>query len=172
MLFRQTIKSICFSLLLIFTQAGSVQDKPAFIAEIEQVFQEKAPGWKVESKIDQNGSAFFKQETVYKSGKAQAVVSITVWQREKDASDVFEASAIAFDNIAGVHKVKKSLPDLGDENYIWVNRGNNAWPTIHFRKGSVYVTLFAPSIAVAKRFARYVAERIPSSGNLSDQTPQ
>ena len=159
------VKTICFSLLLIFSLTGNIlaQEKPAFIAEIERVFQEKEPGWKVERRNVHSESSFFTQETVFKSGRFQAAVSITIWSREKDARDVFEATATAFDNTNGAHKTKNSLPNLGDENYMWVNRQSNAWPYIQFRKGRVNVTVFAPSIAIAKRFAQHVVKQIPAT---------
>lgn len=86
------LKPICFSLLLICFSTGNAtaQEKPEFIAQIERIFREKEPGWKVEDKHVQNETGFFKQEMVFRSGKAQAVVSITLWRREKDAHDVFE----------------------------------------------------------------------------------
>jgi len=56
--------------------------------------------------------------------------------------------------------VKTTLAGLGDENYMWTNRSNDSWPTIYFRKGSVVVMVFAPSVAVAKRFAQYALEQI------------
>lgn len=112
------VKSICFSLLLIFCSTGSIpaQEKPRFIAEIERVFQEKEPQWKVESRNVQSGLNSFHQETVFRSGRFQAAVAISLWSREKDARDVFEGTVIAFDNT--VRRTKKSLPNLGDENYM------------------------------------------------------
>ena len=50
---------------------------------------------------------------------------------------------------------------MGDENYIWLNRGSNAWPTIRFRRGRVEVSVYAPSVVAAKRFAGYVLEKLP-----------
>lgn len=158
------IKSIFFSLLLVCSMAGIIlaqQNKPAFITEIERTFREKESEWKIERNNVQSEMGFFKQETVFRSGKVQAAVSITVWQREENAKDVFEATSKAFDNTRGAGAIKKSLPNLGDENYIWTNRRSNAWPTIQFRKGKVYVTVFAPSVIIAKRFAQHVVEQIP-----------
>ncbi len=156
------MKYISILLLLICYSTGNIlaQDKPTFIVEIERVFQEKEPRWKIERKNVQNESSFFKEEIVFRSGKVQAAVSIGSWQREKDAHDVFEGEAIAFNNTMGARRIKKRLPNLGDENYIWTNRGSEAWPMIKFRKGKVYVTVFAPNVAVAKRFAQYIAKQI------------
>jgi hypothetical protein len=86
-----------------------------------------------------------------------------VWKREKDAAEVFAAQSLAFDNTGGRRMVKNSLPKLGDENYIWTHRGSTAWPMIKFRKGKVFVTVFAPSVPVAKRFAQHVLGQMPAS---------
>ncbi len=157
------MKYISILLLLIIYSTGNVMahDKPSFIVEIERVFQEKESRWKIERKNVQNESSFFKEDIVFRLGKVQAAVSIGSWQKEKDAHDVFEGEAIAFNNTAGARMIKKRLPNLGDENYIWVNRGSEAWPMIKFRKGRVHVTVFAPNVAIAKRFAQYIAEQIP-----------
>jgi hypothetical protein len=59
--------------------------------------------------------------------------------------------------------VKASVPKLGDESYLWTNPGSTAWPLLTFRKGRVNVTIFAPSVEVAKRFAHHVLEQMPAS---------
>ncbi|HEX8175641.1 MAG TPA: hypothetical protein VF543_11035 [Pyrinomonadaceae bacterium] len=145
-------------LLIILCLSSNVlaQDKPQFITKVEQVFREKEPAWKVQRINVINTNDPFQQSITFHLGKNQALVDISIWKREKDARDVFEGESIAFDNIMGKRKIKGSLPNLGDENYIWTNRGSTAWPTIKFRKGKINVTVFAPSVAIAKRFAQHI----------------
>jgi hypothetical protein len=60
----------------------------------------------------------------------------------------------------GKRMVKASVPKLGDESYLWTNPGSTAWPLLTFRKGRVNVTVFAPSVKVARRFARHVLDQM------------
>jgi hypothetical protein len=59
--------------------------------------------------------------------------------------------------------MKRSLPKVGDENYMWTNPHSTVWPTIKFRKGRILVTVFAPTVAIAKRFAYHVLKEIDAS---------
>lgn len=150
-------------LISCFPSSIYAQEKPKLFSKIEQVFQKKEPAWKVERIYPSNTSDPITQSIVFRSRVGQASVDISIWRREKDAQDVFTADSLAFDNIRGKKVVKRSLPKLGDENHIWMNPGSTAWPTIKFRKGNMNVTVFAPSVAIAKRFAQYVFEQVAAS---------
>jgi hypothetical protein len=140
------------------------QEKPELIMDVEPVFQEKETKWKVERvNVHVNNYDPFTQEMTFRSGSFQAAISVSIWRREIDAHDVFQGTSIAFSQSGGAKKIKRRLPNLGDENYIWTNPHNTAWPTIYFRQGNVQVSVFAPSVAVAKRFARHIADQIPSN---------
>ena len=154
---------IFFLLIICFSNSLHAQEKPELFSKIERVFQEKEPSWKVERTHPNTTSDPIRQSLVFRSGKTQASVDVTIWKREKDARDVFTAESLAFDNTAGKRMVKGKLPKLGDENYIWTNRGSVAWPMLKFRKGNINVTIFAPSVAVARRFARHVSEQMAAS---------
>src|SRR5690349_18392766 len=145
-------------LLLIICSSAALlaQEKPELFSKIERVFQEREPAWKVERSYPGNTSDPRTQSIVFRSGKYQALIDVIIWKKEKDARDVFTAESIAFDNTAGKRMVKGKLPDLGDENHIWTNRGSTGWPTIKFRQGNIDVRVFAPSIAIAKRFAQHI----------------
>ena len=153
------------SLFLLFLgfQCGIAQDKPELFSRIEQAFQEKEPAWKVERIYPGNTSDPIKQSIVFRSRKGQASVDISIWRRAEDAQDVFAGESVAFDNIARKGKVKRSLPLVGDENYLWTNRGSSAWPVLKFRVGKIVVSIFAPTVAIARKFARNVLEEIAAS---------
>lgn len=155
------LKAIVFSLLIIcFSNGLHAQEKPEPFSRIERVFREKEPSWKVERASLSTTSDPMRQSIVFRSGEEQASVDITVWRREQDAASSFTGQSLAFDNTAGKRMVKSKLPKVGDENYIWTNRGSAAWPTLIFRKGNINVTVFGPSLAVVKRFARHVIEQM------------
>lgn len=155
------IKGIALWLLILGApQSLFAQDKPELFTRIEQVFREKEPAWKVEQILPHYLTPMLGEEITFRSARGQAAVAVEIWEREKDARDVFTAQSIAFDDTMGRRKVKGSVPKLGDENHIWTIRGSTAWPTIKFRKGSILVTVFAPTVAIAKRFAQHIFTQI------------
>jgi hypothetical protein len=155
------LKNFAFSLLIIcLSHSVPAQEKPELFSNVERVFREKETAWKVERIYPAATPDPSRQSIVFRSGKNQASVDIAIWNREKDARDVFAAESRAFDNTMGRRMSKRSLPQLGDENHIWTHRGSTVWPTIKFRKGNINVTIFAPSVAIAKRFAQHVLGQI------------
>ena len=154
---------VSLMLILCFSNTIIAQEKPELITKIERIFREKEPAWKVERVYVKNASDPFHQSIVFRSGRNQAAVDVSIWRREKDAQDVFTGESTAFGNTTGKRTVKSKLANLGDESYIWTNRDSTAWPTIKFRKGNINVTVFAPSVVVAKRFAKHVFEQMAAS---------
>ena len=154
---------VVFLHIICFSDNILAQEKPELFSKIERVFQVKEPSWKVERIYPSNTSDPITQSIVFRSRKGQASVDVSIWKREKDAQDVFAAESLAFNNTAGKRMVKSSLPQLGDENHIWTNRGSAAWPTIKFRKGNINATVFAPSVMIAKRFAQHVFTQMADS---------
>ena len=161
------IKAIALSLLILCVPHGLLaQEQPELFSRIERVFREKEPAWKVEQILPHDLISSRRREIVFRSARGQALVDVEIWEREKDARDVFTAHSIAFDDSPmGNRKVKRSLPKLGDENHIWTFPGSTAWPTIKFRKGNIIVTVFAPTVAITKRFAQHVFTQITELNN-------
>ena len=155
-------KAIRAMMLLIFavgSQAQVAQQKPQLFLNVEAGFRQREPTWKIEEILNQSSHT---ESITFRQGKRQANVSLDSWNSPQNAHGVFDGLVIAFDNTRGKHVVKATLRNLGDENFMWANRGG-AWPTIYFRKGSVVVSVFAPSVAVARRFAQHVLEQIDKS---------
>lgn len=147
-----------------FSVSVNAQDRPQLFDGVERVFREKEPQWKIE-RLDVKGEIDpLEQNIVFRAGKQQAAARIVIWNNVKDARDTFLATFIAKGNMNERSRPRR-LSGFGDEGYIWTPSGTNAWPTIDFRKGGVNVTVFAPSIAVAKRFARHVLGQINANQN-------
>jgi hypothetical protein len=140
--------------------ATAPQEVDNLFSKVDHVFQQKEPAWKIERVYPTSTSDPVTHGVVYRSKMGQAAIDVSVWRREQDARDVFSGLVIAFDNTAGNQKLKRSLPNVGDENYMWTNPRNTAWPTIKFRKGRILVTVFAPNVTIAKRFADHVLKQI------------
>jgi len=160
----KNLKLLILTWLLFWSPSNVIaQDKPQFIGEVEQVFRENEPKWKVERTYINSGLGFFKEDIVFRNGKVQASVSIAIWEKVENAREAFRGESIAFDNITGKKMLKSRLQGLGEDSYMWTNRNSSAWPTIRFRRAGVIVEVFAPSVITAKRFAQYVSDRIPLS---------
>ena len=166
------IKWILLALLVLCVpHALLAQEQPELFSRIERVFREKEPAWKVEQILPHDLIYVRSREITFRSARGQAAVAVEIWVAEKDARDVFTATSIAFDdNPLGGRRVKRSLPGLGDENHIWTQRGSTAWPTFKFRKGNINVLVFAPNVAIAKRFAQHIFTQITELNNSNGQT--
>lgn len=152
----------CFLLLVsCFSSGGLAQERPKLFDAVEREFRQKEPRWKIE-RLDVQGDMIRKLDIVFRSGIGQAHVGVEIWDTVKNGRDVFAGRAIAEANTAGT-RIKRALPGFGDEAYIWLNPRSDAWPSINFRKGVVNVSVFAPNVTTAKRFARRVLELIPES---------
>lgn len=138
------------------------QDKPSWVTQVEDTFRQKERKWKIEDTIVRDEETFFDESITLKSGGYRANVHLTIWDSTKNAQDVFEAEAVAYDNTMGARVSKTRLANLGDENYIWPNLNRQGWTMIQFRKATVLVRVYAPSVATAKRFAQHVLARIPA----------
>jgi len=143
----------------------TAQEPAELFAGVERAFREKEPGWKVESKLPSESSDPRGGSITFRSGEGQANVDVRVWRQEKDAREVFEAEGRAFANMRGKRMVKGAVPGLGDESQLWTHPGSEAWPMLRFRKGRVNVQVFAPTVTVARRFARRVLAQIESAAD-------
>jgi hypothetical protein len=154
--------AVFFLLILCFANASPAQERTELFSKIDKVFKEKEPKWEVERVNKGDTTDPVRQSITFRSDEGQANVDVSIWEKEKDARDVFAAAALSYDNRMGKRMVRAAVPKLGDESYIWTHPGSTAWPMLTFRKGKVNVTVFAPSVAVAKRFAQHVLEQMPA----------
>jgi hypothetical protein len=159
---KLNVTALCL-LVFCFSNILQAQEKPDLFSKIERTFKQEEPAWKVESTLPSNTWDPRTQSIVFHRGKIQASIEISIWRREIDAKDVFAATSLSFDNTAGKKMAKRILPKVGDENHIWTSRGSTPWTTIKFRNGNINVEVFAPSVMIAKRFARHILEQMAAS---------
>lgn len=137
--------------------AGSAQ-KSELLSRVQEVFKQREPIWKIEQVIDNQ----LQQSITLRNGKRQAAVQVMTSNSPGQAHETFDGLVVAFDNTRGKGVAKSRLENLGDENYLWANRQTGAWSTIRFRQDTVIVSVFAPSVVIAKRFAREILEQLHS----------
>lgn len=162
---------LLFLSILCLPGGVGAQQQPELFSNVDRVFREKEPAWKVEELLPSDTSDPVQHRIIFSSRGGRASLDIDIWRREADARDVFTATSLAIDNSAAFvseslgkrvedKKIKSSLPKLGDENHMWVYKEYPRRVTIQFRSGSVIVRVDAPTEAVAKRFARHVFEQL------------
>ena len=169
------LRAVLFFLSIFCLPSGiGAQQKPELFSDVDRVFREKEPAWKVEELLPADTSDPVKHRIIFSSRRGRASVDVGIWRREADARDVFTATSFAIDNDAvfiseslgrrvADKKLKSSVPKLGDENHMWAFKDYPRRVIIQFRRGSVVVRVDAPSEAVAKRFAQHVFEQLAAS---------
>lgn len=150
---------VCALLLSLCSAPGVLaQKKPALLGQIERAFKKKPQGWTVERIDAKNSSDPGAEDIFLRSGGKDAKISISVWKRAKDAHDVFEAFAGLGTTPEGVER--ETIKDLGDENYTWTPRRPSGQRSLTFRRANILVVIHAPSLVIARQFARRILDEI------------
>jgi hypothetical protein len=144
----------------------SAQEKPALLGQIERAFKKKAQGWKVERIDAKNRSDPAAEDIFLRSGGKTAKIAISIWKRAKDAHDVFEAFAGLGTRPEGVQR--ETIKDFGDENYTWTSPRSSGQRSLTFRRANILVIILAPSIVIAKQFARRILDEIEAEAVVNN----
>ena len=148
-------RSIILLAILCLPLSVFAQEVPPIAKKLEKVFEEKEPKWKIERPYVQMSPPVMHLKS------AQGDILIYFWLRDSDknAKDIFDGNANALRNMLGKRKRESKLSYFGDDNFLMSdNRGG--FVHLDFRKGSVYISVVAPSEPIAKKFANYVMEQI------------
>ena len=154
------IRVLVCALLLSLCSAPAVlaQEKPALLGQIERAFKTKPQGWKVERIDAKNPSDPAAEEIFLRSGWKTAKIAISIWKRTKDAHDVFEAFAGLGTRPEGVER--ETIKGFGDEDYTWTSPRSSGQRSLTFRRANILVVIHAPSLVIAKQFARRILDEI------------
>jgi hypothetical protein len=153
----KTVRAATLFLALSVCCPGALaQQKSELFSRVQELFKHREPTWKVENVTDNE----HQQAIALRQGNRQATVQIITLDSAAHAHETFDGLVIASDNTRAKSDVKTKLQNLGDENYMWTNGQTRTWTTIYFRRGKVIVTVFVPSVDVAKRFAQEILEQI------------
>jgi hypothetical protein len=156
------MKSLIFVAALLLCNYSSslyAQDGLSLMEKLERVTKEKEPQWNLDRKLPGEKLVVLR----WSSNEARVFMSITVTDSPGKAREIYESSVGRLNEQLGTKGTKSTVPNLGEENQMWTGYNNDGSAAMQFRQGKVHVLLFAPSEDVAKRFARYVADLIPSS---------
>jgi hypothetical protein len=159
---RVTIKRAGFIVfVLVWACSSLAAQKADLFSKIEQTFKTNEPTWKLEKVVPGHSDNPVAESITLRQGTEQASVDVWIWTTPKDAHEMFSGQVIAMDNTRGTKAMKRELTNLADENYMWANSHSETWATIDFRKGNVFVSVFAPTVPIAERFAHYILAQIP-----------
>ena len=163
------IKVLCCGLLLLLSPRASAcvpQDNSDLFNGIEKLVSKKQPDWNLVKKriYVKIGQAIYE----WKKGKSSVVVHIFIYDSPEEATTRFKAMPLLYQgsglDVRGIDMalLRATVPNLGDENYLWEATDQEGTRGVDFRKGKVVVHTSASSIAVAEQFALQIAEAIPT----------
>jgi len=147
--------------LLFVSTRSSAQDSASLFARLEGYIEKKELGWKLVRKQVRKHSNSVLYE--WRSGKESVGVLIFVHPSLESAIKTYKGLRFDFE----AHGLKMDIlpvtvPNLGDENYLWEDENNREITGIDFRKGKVFVHVSTRSMETAKRFALNIADEIPT----------
>lgn len=157
------IMLLCFSTTVIAQDSLSLfteTDMLSLFTRIESVIQKKESKWRLEKKIIHSSQALF----TWSSDEGSVLVSIAITGNVDASKAYFKEETSKFEKGIDTKVSRTELKGLGDESYLWSRHNDLGHSSVLFRKGEAVVRVFAPSSETAKRFAQYVADRIPPSG--------
>ena len=155
-------KFLIFTLLILLCSIFSfAQETPSWIKEIEDTINKKEVNCEIENRIWRSDESSFAYSLRLKCGHYQAAIQIDRLINVPNAQETFEGLVTAFDNTRHRNTSKTKLESFGDEGFIWTTLNKNSWTTIKYRKGDIFVNIFAPSEKSARKFAKYVLEEMP-----------
>jgi hypothetical protein len=157
-MFRVTLSSavilaVCLSAMAV-TQKPASKGESALTARVERSVKEKEPEWKA-SRLLSNGNRVVKR---WKSGNEEVLVSVHEYRTGDEAADEMSRA------VKAVSVPGKPLEKLGDEAYVWAAYTESGRSAVRFRKSNVFVSVSAPSLGLAKKFARHIAGEIEGEG--------
>lgn len=145
-------------LLCLFSTLLKAQVSSSLIEKLERVTKEKEPEWTLDRKLPMDPILVLR----WSSGEDRVFMSITLAKSADKAREIYESSVAGTDKDLGTKATKTTLPNLGTANQLWTPDAEDEAARLEFRQGKVAVLLFAPTVDVAKRFAGYVANLLPS----------
>lgn len=157
---RSTVLFSLLMFLLSISTASRAQDSAILFTRLEASIDKKEPSWKLARKqVRKSSNSVFYE---WRSGKQSVGILILVHPSLESAIRTYKGLRYDFE----AHGLKMAIlpttvPNLGDENYLWEDENNKEITGIDFRKGKVFVHVSTRSMEIAKRFALNIADEVP-----------
>lgn len=138
------------------------QDNSALLAQIESSIVKTEPNWRLVRKSRTRKGDYVGFD--WKSGKSSVGIFVAFYRSTEEAADHFKNLPGFFED-GGLRMtiLPTTIPNLGDENYMWKDCCDKRFTGVDFRKGKVVVHVNAPSIEIAQRFASHVAAALTAN---------
>lgn len=156
-------------LLIVLLFSGSIiaQDGRLLLSKIEFSVREKAPDWKIEHKSANKRGVM----ALWKYGESAVRIIIQIADSHKQAHDWFQIGDSTDAKVIGPKGKKTKLKGFGSEAYIVTEFMKKDWVGLFFRRGKVYVQVYAPTEETVKIFAQVAADQMAQSNNSLNPTP-
>ena len=155
--------AICLVLMLMLPTSMTViaQDNSSLFARVERTLKDKESGWKLVNKRISKNNKYVSYG--WRSDKSFVSILISVHASADETTRTYKGLPFDFEVVGLKMKALATVPNLGDENYLWKDSNHKRIFGIDFRKGNVVVHVSAPSIEIAKQFALHIADAIPAT---------
>lgn len=148
--------------LLSLATATRAQTSADVFSHIAQAIKENEPAWKLIRKRTYKNSDSVLFE--WKSKKRTVGALIRFHASSAEAIRTYQGINLDFEaHGLTMLKSRDSVPNLGDQSYVWEDSSNRNKRGVDFRKGKAFVHVSAQSIEIAQRFAAYIAAEIPDN---------
>ena len=157
------MKHLVFSFLVVlaFSISGVAQAKPEWITNVENTIKTKEKRWKLSNILGSGTPDQYSESFRLTARGVTGSVSIQAYTILRNPIETFEGFVIVTDNTLGRRSRKVSLPNFGDEAFIWEPGGGASHTIVQFRKGKTFVNVYMPGKETALRIARHVLEHVP-----------
>lgn len=167
---RSTVLLSLLMFLLSISTTGRAQESASLFTRLEGSIEKKELAWKlVRKQVRKNSNSVFYE---WRSGKQSVGVLILVHASLEGAIRTYKGLRFDFE-AHGLKMVilQATVPNLGDENYLWEDDNSKEITGIDFRKGKVFVHVSTRSMETAKRFALNIADEIPTNLGGGENRP-
>jgi len=142
------------------------QDPLSLIEKLEKITKEREPDWTLDRKLPTDQIVVLR----WSSGENRIFMSIFLTASSDRAKEALDRTVASMNEQTGAKP--KTIPDLGEENFMWPGDSAGSSARSAFRQGKIQVLLFAPTEDIAKRFGVYVLDTLPKPKEPKVQTSQ
>lgn len=142
------------------------QDPLSLIEKLEKVTKDREPDWTLDRKLPIEQVVVLR----WSSGESRIFMSIFLTASSGKAKESLDTTVASMNEQTGTKP--QTIPDLGEESFLWPGDNAGRSARLAFRQGKVQVLLFAPTEDVAKRFGGYVLATLPKPKEPKVQTSQ
>src|SRR5687768_14831949 len=113
------------------------QDPLSLIEKLEKITKEREPDWTLDRKLPTDQIVVLR----WSSGENRIFMSIFLTASSDRAKEALDRTVASMNEQTGAKP--KTIPDLGEENFMWPGDSAGSSARLAFRQGKIQVLLFA-----------------------------